>query len=103
MNKPTYLPNIQRKNLKHFSFVYLETLVNDGWVKNTIVRLQTQGFSVFHIYKMIQVLGGKFGKHFFKMGPPNGHLYLVQTQGYICHPSAKTGLGEEKVIDSWKY
>ena len=57
----------------------METLVNDGWVKNTILRLHTQGFSVLHIYKAIQGLGGKFGKHFFKMGPPNTlHIHIFR-------------------------
>ena len=38
----------------------------------------TQGFSVLHIYKMIQGSGGKFGKHFFKMGPPSAYTWQIQ-------------------------
>ena len=40
--------------------------------QNTFLKLQTPGFSVLHIYRVMKGSGGKFWKHFFKMGPPNG-------------------------------
>ena len=44
-------PNLQRKNVLDFSFVYLETLVNDGWVKSKILRLHSGvGRKIWEIY-----------------------------------------------------
>ena len=53
-----------QKALKMRKWAKIQTLVNSGWVKNTFLRLQTQEFSVLHIYKVIQGLGGKFLERF---------------------------------------
>ena len=63
------LTKVSKYTKEMFSFEYLETFVNDGWVKNTIIRLHIilKGIKFnLHILKVIQGLGGKFGKHFFK-------------------------------------
>ena len=41
------------KNIKYEKLAKIRALVNDGWVKNTILRLQTPGFSLLHVYKGI--------------------------------------------------
>ena len=48
------------KALKMKKWAKIQTLVNDGWVKNTFFRLQTPGFSVLQIYKVMKGSGGKF-------------------------------------------
>ena len=45
-----YTSQYAQKALKIRKMDQIQTLVNNGWVKNTILRLQTQGFSVLDIY-----------------------------------------------------
>ena len=48
-------------NLKVGEMAKIRTLEDNSWVKNTILRLQTPGFSVLHLYKVIQ----GYGEHIY--------------------------------------
>ena len=69
----------------------IQTLDNNSWVKNTFLRLQTTGFLVLHMYKVIQV---NFFLNILKKRVPLMHIiYLVSVYALtfqlnlyeVCH------------------